>query len=432
MSLSHASASTGAFSTAPSASGYSADTAGSSVMADKPPLSRKRSSQAVVTRPTFAEAFLKPSLYQQPWRQAQSTAVATLKTEAPTQLTAVAASGAEVHKQPTAAAASVPSAYRQPTAAALSNERALKQGAAPDIQYDFAAWVRHRPDTPAACSSSAVPAGGGNDGVRGGRWSAVHAYRQAREAATRAADDHMQGTGTAFMPKHGQDDSRAQGALHQSRHQPSSSNGPASDWRSWLLPDNNTASSSSHSTGVSANSTSSLAFGSLNAAHAPGIPGRKLEPAAALAGPQADWRSWLSPDLVPGIRSESTRATFMQHTHYAHAGSSDHGNLASEGTEPAAPSGLSGMSSIAPSQEVATASSLSAEAGMLHGDVRFARNGDAYTHQEAPRRHLTHPLQQGSSADHRTASDRGFASVSRSKAQDQESDRISRIMSIKK
>ena len=40
-------------------------------------------------------------------------------------------------------------------------------------------------------------AGGGGESMRGGRWSAVHAYRQAREAATRAVDDYSQGMPSA-------------------------------------------------------------------------------------------------------------------------------------------------------------------------------------------------------------------------------------------
>ena len=216
---------------------------------------------------------------------------------------------------------------------------------------------------------------------------------------------------------------------NECRHQPSGSR-PSSDWRSWLLPDNTAASSSSHSFDVNDRSTSSTAFGSLNAAHAPSIPEPRSGPSATLAGPQADWRSWLSPDLVPGSKSGSTTATLMQHTGFAHVGSSNHGNLASDSTEPAAPSCSLGLGSTAPSQEAATASSFSPEAGMLHADARFTRTGDAYPRREQLQRGSTHLLHQGSPADHDTASNSDFVSISRSKAQDQESDRISRIMSI--
>ena len=194
----------------------------------RPPLPAKRAGQVFLTRPRFADAFANPSLYQQPWLQ--DTALSAGADSAPRSHTADVhrahwgdnSSGSPVHsRQSTAQGEATSSGYtahsgttavagsaQHPsirdtgaqrhadsdrTAAPLAN-RGPTQTLVGDATCQGLDHGRSAGRSTDARQQSAGEArhdrrGGdiGEQNQKGSRWSAVNAYRQAREAAVRAA-----------------------------------------------------------------------------------------------------------------------------------------------------------------------------------------------------------------------------------------------------
>lgn len=225
-----------------------AGTAASSSVAEplrcmqRPPLPGKRAGQGFLTRPRFADAFADPSLYQQPWLQgvapnARAHAVPRSQTDGVSRAQEGGnSSGPPLHGRHTTVEREVARSGRTScaatTAAAGAAQHPLTRQTGSQRQADSHSTtlslasrsptqtlagdatcppvLDHGGRTAGRSASRATDATqqsegenrhdsqGGNDGElgrKGSRWSAVNAYRQAREAAVRAAS----GTGPAAV-----------------------------------------------------------------------------------------------------------------------------------------------------------------------------------------------------------------------------------------
>ena len=197
--------------------------------AQRPPLPGKRTGHVYLTRPRFADAFANPSLYQQPWLQATASNAGTdLAPSSHTPDVSQArwggtSSGPSDHGCPTTAQGDTISSGHLVNAGTTAVDSGAKhalstdEGSQHQADADSNPHAHTRPkaslDTDATWShqlGSGTAArmqeqGEDRDASRGrdvaepgrksSRWSAVNAYRQAREAAVRAAA----GTGPASI-----------------------------------------------------------------------------------------------------------------------------------------------------------------------------------------------------------------------------------------
>ena len=213
----------------------------------RPPVPSRRPGQVLLTRPGFADAFANPALYQQPWLK--HTATLSSGPRSPPRTWHADASSSQQHDelentqplfragassshqpadttsthqsfhtnaswQATAEAGTLrPTSYLGTTSAAVAGNAECRtrtltepQAAAPAHRHTLRPSPTltnqpqgHRSHVDPAVSDvfngqaydvlgdRGVEAGASEQGARGSRWSAVNAYRQAREAAARAA-----------------------------------------------------------------------------------------------------------------------------------------------------------------------------------------------------------------------------------------------------
>ena len=200
--------------------------------AQRPPLPAKRAGQVYLTRPRFADAFANPSLYQQPWLQGGPCSAgadsaprshtaemsqaqwagnssgppvhshhATAQREATssgctahTGIIAVAGGAqhpSEPQRQADSDSTTLLLANRAPSQA-LVGDATCSQG----LDHDRKASRADATEQSAGEEARHNSRGGdvGEPGKKGSRWSAVNAYRQAREAAVRAAAGNVPDT----------------------------------------------------------------------------------------------------------------------------------------------------------------------------------------------------------------------------------------------
>ena len=205
----------------------------------RPPLPAKRAGQTFLTRPRFADAFANPSLYQQPWLQAGARSAGadsapcshmadvgqgrcaghssgpTVHSRHATAQREAGRSGHTPHTGTAAVAGSaqhpsirdtgslhqadldrttLPPANRSPTQT-LAGDATCSQGLNDGRRASRVTNATEQSAGEARHDSRSDDVG--EPGRTGSRWSAVNAYRQAREAAVRAAADNLPATARA-------------------------------------------------------------------------------------------------------------------------------------------------------------------------------------------------------------------------------------------
>ena len=205
----------------------------------RPPLPAKRAGQTFLTRPRFADAFANPSLYQQPWLQAGARSAGadsapcshiadvgqgrcaghssgpTVHSRHATAQREAGSSGHTPHTGTAAVASSaqhpsirdtgslhqadldrttLPPANRSPTQT-LAGDATCSQGLNDGRRASRVTNATEQSAGEARHGSRSDDVG--EPGRTGSRWSAVNAYRQAREAAVRAAAGNLPATARA-------------------------------------------------------------------------------------------------------------------------------------------------------------------------------------------------------------------------------------------